>query len=240
MLVAIHQPNFFPWLGYFDKIARSDVFVFLDHVQYQKTGGIWSNRVKLLVGGDARWVTAPIERAFHGVRRVCEVKFQSGNPWRAKLLKSLSASYARAPAYKETLDFFAPLILNPENNLARYNCAAVMAIVDRLGMPSGNFRWSSVLDAQGQANELLISITRAVGGSKYLYGGGAAGYQEEIPFSSAGVELVSQHFEHPVYPQRAGRDFVAGLSIIDAFMHCGLSGVRSILQCGTKVANETP
>ncbi len=49
-IVAIHQPNFFPWLGYFDKIARCDHFVLLDHVQFQKTGGVWSNRVRMMVG----------------------------------------------------------------------------------------------------------------------------------------------------------------------------------------------
>ena len=74
-VVAIHQPNFFPWLGYFDKIARSDVFIFLDDVQFPKTGGVWSNRVKILIGGEARWSTAPIDRSFTGTRKICEMHF---------------------------------------------------------------------------------------------------------------------------------------------------------------------
>ncbi len=64
-VIAIHQPNFFPWLGYFDKIARCETFILLDHVQIQKTGGTWSNRVKLLWAGKARWGTAPVKHMFH-------------------------------------------------------------------------------------------------------------------------------------------------------------------------------
>ena len=48
-IVAIHQPNFFPWLGYFDKINKSDIFIFLDDVQFPKKGGNWTNRVQLMV-----------------------------------------------------------------------------------------------------------------------------------------------------------------------------------------------
>lgn len=236
MVVAIHQPNFFPWLGFFDKIARSDVFILLDHVQFQKTGGTWSNRVKLLVSGEARWVTAPIERSFHGVRPLCEMEFQETQPWREKLLKSLAANYVRAPFYRETLAFFEPLILNPENNLARYNGAAVMDIAKRLGLSGEKFRWSSEMSVDKQASEMLISLTRAVGGDAYMCGGGAVGYQEDALFAAAGIDLTYQNFQHPVYEQLAGQDFVAGMSIIDAFMYCGLSGVRSILKDGIKVS----
>lgn len=228
-VVTIHQPNFFPWLGYFDKIARSDIFILLDHVQFQKTGGTWSNRVKLLVGGEARWVTAPIVRNYHGVRAINEIEFQPNDPWREKLLKSLVANYAKAPHFRETTELIKPLIMNPESNLARYNGAAVMAIAESLGLPKERFRWSSEMGVDTQASEMLISLTRAVGGNAYMCGGGAEGYQQDELFAEAGIELVYQNFKHPRYKQIEGRDFVAGLSIIDAFMHCGLAEVSKIL-----------
>ena len=72
-VVAIHQPNFLPWLGFFAKLARADVFVLLDDAQFQKKRGTGSNRVKLLVAGRAAWVTVPIV-GYHGVRAIPEMR----------------------------------------------------------------------------------------------------------------------------------------------------------------------
>lgn len=102
-IVAIHQPNFFPWLGYFDKIARSDTFIFLDDVQYPKTGGVWSNRVKMLVAGEPRWVTAPITRTFHGLAKINEIEWADDQTWRVKLIKTLAANYSKAGHYREIM-----------------------------------------------------------------------------------------------------------------------------------------
>jgi hypothetical protein len=227
--VAIHQPNFFPWLGYFEKIVRSDVFILLDHVQFQKTGGTWSNRVKLLVGGEARWVTAAIVRNYHGVRAINEMEFQPGDPWREKLLKSLAGSYGRAPFYRDTMELIEPLICNPENNLARYNGAAILAITQRLGLPIEKLRWSSEMNADRQASEMLIALTREAGCSAYMCGGGAEGYQEDAAFAAAGIDLIYQNFRHPVYPQVGTKNFSPGLSIIDALMNIGVDEVRAAL-----------
>jgi hypothetical protein len=81
-LVAIHQPNFFPWLGYFDKLARADVFILLDDAQYPKTGGTWSNRVQLLINEKPAWVTVPVVRSYHGVRQIREMRIDEQRPWR--------------------------------------------------------------------------------------------------------------------------------------------------------------
>jgi hypothetical protein len=218
-VVAIHQPTFFPWLGYFDKIARSDVFVFLDSVQASKTGGSWLNRVRLAVNGEARWVTAPIDRSYHGVRLVKEIEFGS-TPWRDQVTKTLTSAYGRAAHYGETMQLIEPLILNPDNNLARFNHAAVMAIVSALKLDLRRFVMSSTLGLEGQNNDLLAAITRAVGGDTYLCGGGASEYFDEPPFADAGIEVRYQNFQHPQYGQPSGQ-MIAGLSVIDALMHCG-------------------
>lgn len=228
-LVAIHQPNFFPWLGYFDKIARSDTFIFLDHVQFQKTGGMWTNRAKLFIGGEVRWMTAPVDRGFHGVRAICEMEFQQGNPWREKFIKSLIANYSRCPFFWDTMKLVEPLILNSESRVSQYNCKAVMAIAAQLGLPGDKFHWSSEMAAEGQATAMLISLLHTGGASTYMCGGGADGYQDDAAFAAAGVGLVCQNFQHPVYPQAGTRGFVPGLSVIDALMNIGADGVRAVL-----------
>ena len=228
--VAIHQPNFFPWLGYFAKIAASDVFVFFDDVQFPKTGGIWCNRVKLMIGDEARWATAAIDRNYHGTRIIREMHFLADNPWREKLLKSIEGNYRRHPAYAETMEVVAPLLLSQESNVAKYNIHAVTAIAKRLGLDTEKLHCSSELSHEGSSNELLCSITRLVGGSSYMCGGGADGYQVETVFNNRGVTLRHQNFVHPVYPQRGRQNFVTGLSIIDAVMNLGWDGVKQLLK----------
>lgn len=227
--VAIHQPNFFPWLGYFAKIAMSDVFVFFDDVQFPKTGGVWSNRVKLLISDEARWATAAIDRNYHGTRTIREMHFLADNPWREKLLKSIEGNYRRHPAYADTMELLAPLLLSQESNVAEYNIQAVTSIAQRLGLDTHKLHRSSDLSHEGSSNELLCSITCLVGGSTYMCGGGADGYQDESVFNDRDVTLMHQSFVHPVYPQRGRQDFVAGLSIIDAAMNLGWDGVKQLL-----------
>lgn len=235
-IVAIHQPNFFPWLGYFDKIARSDIFIFLDHVQFPKTGGIWTNRVKLLVGGEARWVTAPVVRNFHGVRTIADMEFQPDGRWREKFIKNLRANYTKAPFYSDVIAFLEPLILNPELNISRYNRNAIIAISSRLGITDGKFCLSSALDIKETSNELLISLARTVDCDTYLCGGGAQGYQNDALFFASGIIPMHQNYGPPIYPQAGSTEHISGLSIIDALMNCGFSQVTKLLN----VANTLP
>lgn len=228
-IVAIHQPNFFPWLGYFDKISRCDFFVFLDDVQFQKTGGIWTNRVKLLIAGEARWVTAAIERNYHGTRNINEMQFSSSVLWRSKLLKSIEANYRKHPFYRETMEVIEPLILGEEANIASYNSHAVIVLANQIGLDSDKFRWSSQMRKTGTSNELLVTLTMNAGGDTYMCGGGADGYQDEAVFEDYGVTLQHQAFKHPEYKQANALTFNPGLSVIDAAMNLGWLGVKGLL-----------
>lgn len=230
VVVAIHQPNFFPWLGFFDKLARSDLFLLLDNVQYPKSGsGTWTNRVKVVFNGEVRWLTAPVDRSYHGYRQIREMRFKEGPTWRQKALRTLELSYHRAPNFSAAIALVAPLILNPEDNVAHYNEHAIRVISTALGIEQSKIRLASDLRAEGSSNELLISLTRASGGTAYMCGGGAQEYQEEAVFESARLPLVYQAFKHPCYKQHERSEFQPGLSIIDALVNVGTDGVRQLL-----------
>ena len=229
MIVAIHQPNFFPWLGYFAKIATCDKFVILDNVQLPKTGGTWSNRVKIMIGGEAKWLTAPIVRNYHGVRNINEVEFDCRIKWRDKILKTLDANYRKCPFFVETMDMVGSLIEYPDNNMASYNIHLILSIAQAIGVEREKFVLSSSFPSDLSSNDLLVHLTRACGGIIYMCGGGADSYQDEDVFKKSGITLRPQNFTHPVYPQRGVDDFIPGMSIIDALMNVGFGGVRGLL-----------
>jgi hypothetical protein len=220
-LVAIHQPSFFPWLGYFDKIRRADVFVLLDAVDYPRAGsggmGSWCNRVRIPIQGEARWITCPLRRMPLG-SPILAAKIDDSRPWRTKLLGTLEANYARAPMYRESISLLEPLICASETNLAAFNIGAIAAVASHLGL-STRFVRQSTLSYSGRATALLISLVKAVGGSSYLAGGGADGYQDDALFGTEGIELVKQNYKANSYGNQ-GR-FIPGLSVIDYIMKNG-------------------
>jgi len=220
-------------LGYFDKIHRADVFVVLDNVQFPKTGGTWINRVMLDVGRKSQWITAPVIRSFHGVRRIDEVQFNESTPWREQFIRALETNYGRAPGFGEAFSKLLPLISNKEVYLSKYNLNAIHAISSMLGVDSKKFVLASSLRAHGNATHLLIALTRAVNGTAYLTGGGASEYLRDELFAQAGLTLIHQNFRHPHYPQKNQTVFLEGLSIIDALLNLGVEKTRELLHAET-------
>lgn len=192
-ICAIHQPNFFPWLRFFDKIRRSDVFVFLDDAQIQKTAGSWTNRVKIIIGKEARWFTAPIARK-KGTQIINEVIFNKIN-WREKLKKTLQAEYARCEYFKRYKNFVFELIDNSDENLASYNVNAIWKICDFFGIDFlGKVQFSSSLNIRSIGTQRLIDITKAVKCDAYLSGGMGKDYMDEDLFSKNKIALIYQDY----------------------------------------------
>jgi hypothetical protein len=158
-------------------------------------------------------------------------------PWRVRLLRTFRGAYRRAPYFDEVFPFVEELIETPTDMVAEFNLAVVRALTDRLGLDPRKLIVGSTLGVEGAGTDMLVNAVRAVGGSAYLCGGGAQGYQDDERFAPAGIELVQQEFQHPVYPQLGTGEFVPGLSIIDALMNCGFPGTRDLI-AGTNVERE--
>lgn len=228
-IVAIHQPNFFPWLGYFDKIIRSDIFIIMDNVQFPKTGGTWSNRVRLLVNGQANWITMPIVRAYHGKINYQDIQINNHQIWRSKILKTIQINYCRSSFFDIVFPQVLELINYSTNSLVDFNLNSIYGLINMLELDISKIILGSNLKVEGNATDLLISMTKEVGGTAYLCGGGASGYQENDKFSLEGIELIYQNFQHPVYQQINTQEFMSGLSIIDVLMNCGFEKTRKLL-----------
>jgi len=228
-VVAIHQPTFFPWLGYFNKMARCDQFVVLDTVQFPKKGGTWANRVKLLINGEPGWVTMPVERSYHGVRTYAQMRIDNSAPWREKLLQTIRTNYGASAYFDQVFPVIEDLVRNPTTSLTDYNLSAILYLAKALGVDTANIVRASEIEATGTGTDLLVSITKGVNGTAYFCGGGASGYQEDEKFAVAGLTLIYQNFQHPVYEQTNARAFVPGLSIIDPLMHCGFQRTGELI-----------
>jgi hypothetical protein len=229
-VVAAHQPNFLPWLGFWDKLVRADVLVFLDDVQFpRRSAGYWTNRVRLLVGGRPAWATVPIVRSGAGVQEVREVAIDESQPWRERLLRTIRHSYARAPHFADAFEFVRELVETRATRLAEYNELNVRRLARELGLDAGKLVHSSELGAPGSGTDRLIALTRAAGGTVYLSGDGSEGYLDPSRFAGDAPALRFQEYRHPTYAQ-AAPGFVPGLSIVDALLSCGVDGTRRLLE----------
>ena len=221
MRVAIHQPNFLPWLGWFDKLARADIFILLDSVPHQHTGSNHTNRVQILAQGVPRWITVPVVRGAPQRRRIDGLRIAEDGVWRRKLRSTIAQAYARAPFFAETMPLVDHVLGAGGDRLCEMNIAGILAIAERLSLLPGRMVRASTLPADGGGTDRLVALVRAVGGDAYLMGGGAEGYQEDVKFAAAGIRLHRQDYHQPTYRQPGGKPFVAGLSAIDALMNCG-------------------
>jgi hypothetical protein len=228
-VVAIHQPTFLPWLGWWDKLVRADVFVLLDDVQFPKKGGSWTNRVRLLVGGEPRWVTVPVDRAFHGTRTVREMRIDGSKPWREEILRTLAASYGRAAHFDEVMPVVEEALHDDTERIAELDEQAIRRLAEPLGVDTSRLVRQSELSVTGSGTELLVDLCRAVGGDTYLSGDGSDEYLVPELFGPAGLELVFQKFTSPQYPQQTD-GYVPGLSVVDALMSCGWEGTAAMLR----------
>ena len=223
-VVAVHQPNLLPWLGFFDKAARCDVLVLHDAAQFSRAAR--THRVQIRVEDRAEWITVPVVGA-KSVRALTEARIDDAQPWRGKMVGRLKSSYRGAAHFDAILPLAEEVIREPLDGLTAFNEAGLRRVLDVLGIEVELVR-SSEIEGDATGNLRNLELVRALGGDVYLSGDGAGEYQEDEAFAAAGVELRLQGYAAPEYDQ--GREpFVAGLSILDPLMHLGPERTRALL-----------
>jgi hypothetical protein len=233
-VVAIHQPNYLPWLGYFSKMSQADVFVFLDDAQYTKNSYI--NRTRVLCDGAAKWLTIPVRVPLGTSIRATK---PAAVDWIDQHLDRISNYYRNAPARQEALAEFAAIYAGVEagGGIADINMRLIRALAAKLGIAT-EFRVASEFGlSEKRSNERLIALVCSIGArATYLSGAGASEYQDPKQFEAAGIGLQLTRFSHPAYEQGV-RPFVAGLSVVDAVFWQGWESVGAMLRSSVK-ANE--
>jgi hypothetical protein len=222
--LAVLQPSYIPWLGFFDQILNSDVFILLDNVQYDKNG--WRNRNRIKTDMGVMWLTVPIKSSGQFQQKIAEVKICYDKNWINKHIRALENQYS----HSEYLSFYLPKleeILNEKHEmLVDLNYKIIQQCCDWLNIDTKIVR-ASDLHIAGEKNNKLLSICKIFGANKYLSGDSAKNYLDSNLFINNGIEVIWHNYNHPSYFQRHG-DFISHLSIIDLLLNCGTSSKKII------------
>ena len=222
-VVAIHQPQYLPWIPYFNKVNSCDIFVYLDSVQFQKNG--LQNRNKIKTAQGASWLTVPVHSHLKetiATTKICD------RSWSKKHLKTLQQSYARARFADLLSQEFQPLIDRQYEYLADLNIAVTEWLFKFFDINCTRVR-ASQLDVTGSKDDLVLNICQAVGATTYLSGQGAKSYQDEAKFTAIGIELMYQFYQNQPYPQCYPKTgFVPDLSAMDLVLNMGYEAKTTI------------
>jgi hypothetical protein len=216
MIVAGHQPNYLPWLGFFDKMRRSDVFIIEDNVQFERQG--FTNRNRVLTADGVRWLSVPTQHANKPLL-INEVKIanKSEPNWGSRHWLTLKHGYCKAPYWSDFSDFFKETYEQEWSLLIDLNLHLIKGIMGFLGI-NRPLVLSSSLGAGGKKTELIISQCKKLGADTQLAGNGCRDYINKQRFKQEGINLVFQEFNHPQYIQTC-RGFVPNLSVVD-YLFC--------------------
>ena len=215
--VAVLQPGYLPWLGFFDQLRRADVFVYYDDVQFDKHG--WRNRNRIKTQSGPLWLTVPVRHSGLGFPSILDIEIESGTPWARKHVSSIRQAYARAPFLDRYLPALEELLQRRWERLVDLDLSCAALIAEWLGL-SRHIERSSSLGVAGERSERLVNICRHFGASHYLSGDSAETYLDVPLFEAHGIAVQWQRYRHPTYPQLHG-DFVPYLSAVDMVLNCG-------------------
>jgi hypothetical protein len=224
MIVAVHQPNYLPWCGFFAKMLHSDVFILLDDAQIPQ-GRSYVSRTRLRGGGTDRWYSVPVSsRTGELINTVRMADPKS----LGKQLRGLEHDYRKAASFASVFPVIEAAFADPPERLAPFNERLIRAVADLLGIETRIVRASD----QGVAttgDQRLVDLVRGVGGETYLSGQGGNNYQKPETFEAAGVTLDVRQYS-PIAYEAPGYSFIPGLSILDALLIVGPQRTRELLQ----------
>ena len=215
MKVAIHQPHLLPWLGYLHRMASVDLFVVLDHVQFERRN--YQNRSQIRIDNEARWLTVPvIQRSQKEL--ITEKEIDNSVEWGAKHFATLKHAYRGAK-------FFTPelkgILERRWGRLIDLTWETTAYLRDAFGIRTQLVK-SSELAVDGAKSDLIFNICEAVGAKALVAGfGGSQNYLDRAKFAGAGIAIETHQFTHPVYRQCGTAPFMPGLASVDLLFNCG-------------------
>lgn len=229
MKVAIHQPNFLPWIGYFHKISLVDSFVFLDDVQLER-GKTFTQRTKILIEGNEKWITIPVINK-SDLTLIKDAQVDPSFIWKRKILKTIELNYNNSPGFEVVFNIIQKAFMTDSKFLIDYNIPLIIEFSRYMGLNTKFILSSEIVkSAQKTGKEKILEINKSLLPDVYVSGTGQGSmrYIEEEDYLKNGIKLQWQKFAFKEYPQLKSKNFVKGLSIIDLVFNCAKNSMKGI------------
>lgn len=228
-IVVIHQPDFMPYLGFFDRLIKADIYVVFDNVQYVRSSRGWTSRDKIKTKKGEKWITVSTKKAPRDTP-INKILLSSDCAWKENHLNLFYENYKNCLYYNEIIPYIMELYSCNCKRMMDFNLNSIKMLMQLLDVHV-DIIMASDLKPNGKSNELIVDIMKKLGYTKYLSGEGAKNYYVPEPYEKAGIEVIWQNFHHPVYEQQF-EGFIPYLSSIDLLFNCGIEKSRKILSGG--------
>lgn len=218
MIVGIHQPQYLPWLPYFLKIQKCDLFILLDSVGFQKNGLQNRNQIKTIQG--PRWLTVPVHQNFG--QKILDVAIDNSTAWSNKHWQTIKHSYGKSKFFKAYEQELMSIYKNHWMSLSELNTELILLMMSWMGIRTPILR-SSRMNSIGSSSDLVLNLCLEVGAKNYLSGSGGKNYLDQESFRTSGVNIVYDESALPnSYPQTSAPcGFIDNLSALDIILCCG-------------------
>jgi hypothetical protein len=224
----VHQPQYIPWLGYLHKIARSDLFVYLDNCQYKHRE--FQNRNRIMTARGELWLAVPVQVKGKRDQAIKDTMIDNAQHWGKVHFDSIRHAYAKAPYWRDHAAFFEEtLCARRWDRLMDLNIAVTAYFLACFGVKTP-LKIESEIGTSTESTERIIELCKKTGAHGYYSGNGAKAYMDESRFSQEGLILAYQHFVHPTYPQCNNQAaFAPYMSALDAMMNVAGDALSNLL-----------
>ena len=226
MIVSIHQPNFFPWMGFFDKINRSDQFIFLTSSIRSKSDKYLTRTRILNNNSKLQYLSIPL-----GTEQIPinQLMMPTDNQWQVKALNIIKESYRNSNHFDEVYNDIEKLLMCEYGYFSDYSINIIKFLISKFNIDTELHIDTDFNQDFGVSNQRNIALCKKAGGDIYFSGSGAKVYNDNKLYSENSLELIYQNYIAPTYTQTSN-EFISGLSIIDVLFNCGFEGVENLLK----------
>ncbi|MDD5431468.1 MAG: WbqC family protein [Candidatus Omnitrophica bacterium] len=233
MNIAMMQPSFIPWQGYFELIYKSDIFVFLDDFQFSVQSYHQRNRL-FLTKDKIGWYTVPVKKKVSFKSPLNKTVIDDSPYWRDKILKRLQNNYSAAEHYGEFYPQIERWLHSEFTSLGDMNIAFIKFICDIIGFKR-DFRFSSDYPSEFERSSRVLQLLREFKATTYFSAQGSFVYmREDNVFPVKDIKLLFQNFKPSSYKQICSTDcFFPSLSVLDALFNIGPKKMRKYIESGT-------